>query len=121
MNRQQRHKQERAEQKLKIKVEAFRQSNPLAEAAYQQGYNEGWTAALHASMKMYFAAAVLALHDLEGYGEKRNVRFLRLMERYATNALTSEEIIDDALIKDGVELKFDEPFEEDRIQEAEKT
>ncbi len=45
MNRQQRRTQERIEQKLKDKVEAFRLSTPLAEETHRQGYEAGWHAA----------------------------------------------------------------------------
>lgn len=121
MNRQQRHKQERAEKKLQIKVDAFRRSNPLAEAAYQQGYEDGWKAACDYCMRTCYAAAVLALHDLEGYGTKRNTRFLRLMDNRVTETLTSEEIMDDALQKAGVAINFKAPFTEERIQEVENT
>ncbi len=121
MNRQQRRTQERIEQKLKNKVEAFRLSTPLTEETHRQGYEAGWHAACDYAMKTCYAAAVLALHELEGYSTVRNTRFLRLMDSYVTNTLTSEEIMDDALQKAGVAICFREPFPEERIQEIEKT
>ncbi len=120
MTRQQRRAQERVTQKLNEKIGAFRQSNLMAEAVYQQGYEEGWKAACDFCMKTCYSASVLALHDLEGYGTKRNTRFLRLMDSHVTNTLSSEEIMDDALQKAGVAINFRAPFEEERIQEAEK-
>lgn len=69
-------------------------------------------------MKTCYAAAVLALHDLEGYSTVRNTRFLRLMDKYVTDTLTSEEIMDDALEKAGVSINFRELFTEDRITEV---
>ncbi len=117
MTRQQRRAQERVAQKLKDKVDAFRMSNPMAEETYRQGYEAGWHAACDYAMKTCYAAAVMALHDLEGYSTKRNTRFLRLMDKYVTDTLASEEIIDDALQKAGVAICFRAPFPEDRVQE----
>lgn len=120
MSRQQRRAQERAQQKLREKVEAFRKSSSLSEATFQQGYEEGWKAACDFCMKTCYAASAIALHELEGYGTKRNTRFLRLMDSHVTNTLSSEELMDDALKKAGVAINFREPFTDDRIQEEEK-
>lgn len=118
MTRQQRRAKERAEQALASKIAAFRKSNPLAEETYHAGYMEGWHAACNFAMKTCYAAAVMALHDLEGYSTKRNTRFLRAMDSYITNTLTSEEIMDEALEKAGVAINFREPFTDDRVQEV---
>lgn len=117
-SRQQRRARERAEQLLTQKIAAFRKSNPLAEETYHQGYQEGWHAACNFAMKTCYAAAALALHDLEGYSTVRNTRFLRAMDKYVTDTLTSEEIMDDALEKAGVSINFREVFPEDRVQEV---
>lgn len=118
MTRQQRRAKERADQLLARKIEAFRKTSPMAEETYHQGYSEGWHAACAFAMKTCYAAATLALHDLEGYSTTRNTRFLRAMDNYITNTLTSEEIIDEALEKAGVAINFREAFTEERIQEA---
>ena len=118
MTRQQRRQQERAKQGIIRAVEALRATNPLAEEAYQMGYSEGWRASLTAAMKTCYAASVLALHDLEGYGMKRNTRFLRAMDEYITTALTSEEIIDEAIEKAGVRISFRAALTDERIQEV---
>lgn len=119
-SRQQRRARERAEQFLTQKIEAFRRSSRLAEETYHQGYSDGWHAACDFAMKTCYAAAALAMHDLEGYSTVRNARFLRLMDSYITSTLTSEEIIDDALEKAGVSINFGEAFTEDRVQEAKR-
>lgn len=118
MTRQQRRAKERVEQVLASKIAAFRRTNPLAEETYHAGYAEGWHAACNYAMKTCYAAAVMALHDLEGYSTVRNTRFLRLMDSYVTNTLTSEEIMDEALEKAGVAINFREPFTDDRVQEV---
>ena len=118
MNRQQRRAAERALTKADQRLNAFRTTNPLAEETYRRGYEAGWHAALDFAMKTCYAGAVLAMHDLEGYGSVRNTRFLRLMDEYITTTLTSEEIIDEALEKAGVKISFREAFPEDRIEEV---
>lgn len=120
MTRQQRRAQERAIKKLKETGDAFRRTNPMAEEVHRQGYEEGWKAACDFCMRICYAASTLALHDLEGYSTKRNTRFLRLMDRYVTDTLTSEEIIEEAFSKAGVAINFRAPFDEERVQEAGK-
>lgn len=120
MTRQQRRKLEREKQALLRKGDAFRKASPMAEEVHRQGYEEGWKAACGFCMRVCYAASTMALHDLEGYGAKRNTRFLRSMDGYVTNALTSEEIIDEAFEKAGVAINFRAPFEEERVQEAAK-
>lgn len=119
MTRQQLRAQERHKQQMADRIDAFRKTNPLADATYQAGYEMGWHVALAAAMKTCYAASVLALHDLEGYGEIRNVRFLQAMDEYVTTALTSEDIIDEALEKAGVRINFKEVFSDDRVQRKE--
>ena len=118
MTRQQRRVRERVEREIARKIAAFRKTSPLAEETYHAGYDDGWNAACNYAMKVCYAAAVMALHDLEGYSTKRNTRFLRAMDNYVTNTLTSEEIMDEALQKAGVAINFREPFPEDRVQEV---
>lgn len=120
MTRQQRRKLERDTLKKLSDLNAYRKANPMAEAVHYQGYEEGWKAACDFCMKTCYAASTLALHDLEGYGKKRNRRFLRKMDGYVTDTLTSEEIIDEALQKAGVSINFRAPFDDERIQEASK-
>jgi hypothetical protein len=120
MTRQQRRKAERAQDALLRKGAAFRKASPMAEEVHRQGYEEGWKAACGFCMRVCYAASVLTLHDLEGYGQKRNTRFLRRMDNYITDTLSSDEIIDEALQKAGVAIKFDETFSEERVQEVAK-
>lgn len=91
----------------------------MADDVWRQGYNAGLRAGSEFVIKDCYAAAVLALHDLEGYGTKRNTRFLQVMDGYIVNSLSTEEIIDEALQRAGVSINFREPFPENRIQEAE--
>lgn len=116
MTRQQARQQERLEKKLAEKVEAFRKTNPMAETTYQHGFNAGWEAAVKFVIKDCYAAAALAMHDISRFGTIRNRRLLKMMDYYVVNRLTTEELIDEALQKAGVEINFAEPFE--RVQEV---
>ena len=116
MTRQQRRLMDRAERILGDKISAFRRTNPLAEETYKAGYREGWADACNFALKTCYASAVLAMHDLEGYGAVRNTRMLRAMESYMVNTLTTEELMDEALARAGVSIDFREPFPDDRIQ-----
>lgn len=120
MTRQQRRKLERELLKKSSDLNAYRKANPMAEAVHYQGYEEGWKAACDFCMKVCYAASTMALHDLEGYSTKRNTRFLRRMDGYVTNALTSEELIDEALKKAGVAINFRAPFDEERVEAIQK-
>lgn len=120
MNRQQRRKLDRELWKKASDIASYCKSNPTAEAVHYHGYEEGWKAACDFCMKVCYAASTMALHDLEGYSTKRNTRFLRIMDGYVTNALTSDELIDEALKKGGVSINFKAPFEDERVQEAGK-
>lgn len=118
MNRQQRRQQERAEKKIQSMGDTLRRMNPLAEDVYQRGYRAGLEASAEFVIKDCYAAAVLALHDLEGYGSKRSIRFLKAMDSYIVNRLDAEELMDDVLQRTGVRFDFRQPFTEDRIQEV---
>lgn len=120
MTRQQRRKLEREKEALLRRGNAFRKASPMAEEVHRQGYEEGWKDACNFCMRVCYAASTLALHELEGYGTKRNTRFLRIMDGYVTNTLTSDEIIDEAFRKGGVSINFKAPFEDERVQEAGK-
>lgn len=125
MNRQQRRAAQKAvpayrrgmtrEDKRKALIQNGITPEDLEQAA-QDGYKQGWKAACDYSMRVCYAASVLALHDLEGYGQRRNVRFLRRMDSIVTNTLSSDEAIEQALERAGVEINFREPLE--RVMEA---
>lgn len=83
-----------------------------------EGWKDGWSAACAFSMKVCYASAVRALHQLEGYGTKRNTRFLRLMDEIVTGSMTSDEAIEAAFEEAGVAINFREVFPDDRVQEA---
>ena len=81
----------------------------------EDSYREGWRDACRYSMRVCYAAAVLALRELEGYHTKRNTRFLRLMDDKVTNALSSDEAIDEAFARAGVRICFNEVMPEERV------
>lgn len=85
---------------------------------YELGYAEGRNLAINYTIKAAYAASCIALHELNGWGHKRCTRFLRRMDEIITTALDSEEVMDEALAKCGVNIIFRESLSEDRIVEV---
>ena len=85
---------------------------------YQYGYEDGHAAASPTTFKTCYAAAILALHELLGFGRKRCQRVLRRMDEMVMEYLGSQEIIDAVWDKIGLKLDFNEPL--DRIQETDE-
>lgn len=92
------------------------------QAADKRGFENGFEAGKIYVLKDTYAAAAMAYQDVcreRGIDcDRERVRALLVrMDDYICNALTSEEIIDDAWRKVGLHLEFSEAFPEDRIQE----
>lgn len=103
------------------KIKAFYRNGITVEDlqhSHDEGYEKGWKAACDYCMRVCYASATRALHELEGYSTVRNKRFLYRMDEHVCNTMTSDEAIDAALREAGVAIDFREAFTEDRIQEA---
>lgn len=79
---------------------------------YARGRDDG----IETTFKTVYAAACLALHELEGYGAKRCKRFLRRLDGIVLNSFSSAETIDEVWRRIGLELEFHETF--DRVREV---
>lgn len=99
------------------KIRAF-YKNGITLEDLDRSYREGWKDACAYCMRVCYAASVMALHELEGYHTKRNTRFLRLMDDKVTNALSSDEAIDEAYRVAGVRICFGEVMTDERITPA---
>lgn len=93
-------------------------------AADRRGYDRGTKAGREYVLKDTYAAAAMAYMDVckeRGIPcDREQVRALLIrMDDYICNALTSEEIIDDAWRKVGLYLEFTGAFPEDRVVENE--
>lgn len=86
------------------------------EAEYKKGFDAGFKAAIPATYETIYAATLVALHKLYGFGRVRGVRALREIDDTVVNYMTTQEAIDAAFREVGVELDFREGI--DRIQEA---
>lgn len=85
---------------------------------YELGLAEGRSLGINYTIKTTYAASVIALHEVAGWGHKRCTRFLRRMDEIITTTLDSEEVIDEALKKCGINIIFREALAEDRIVEV---
>lgn len=83
---------------------------------YEYGFDTGFSQAAPSTFKTCYAATVLALHELYGFGRRRCQKVLRLVDHYTMEYLTSMDAIEDVWKKIGLQLEFDEPL--DRIQET---
>lgn len=110
-NRQQHRQNMRLKQKLEDKILAACKANPMTQAAYDMGYNQGLQRGCEFSLKDGYAAALLAMQDLGRYGKKRGRRLLKRIDWYVINRLTTEELVDEVLARIGVKIDFAEPFE----------
>lgn len=117
MTRQQSRQEARQQAKLDAKIKAACKTNPMMQAAYTAGYNEGSQFAVRCTIKDCYAAALLAIRKLEGYGEKRGKRFLRELDDIVVNRLTTEDLMDEVFRRFGIMIDFREPF--DRVVEVE--
>lgn len=94
-------------------------------AADRRGYDRGTKAGREYVLKDTYAAAAMAYMDVckdRGiHCDREQVRAMLIrMDDYICNALTSEEIIDDAWRKVGLYLEFSGAFPEDRVVENEQ-
>lgn len=118
MTRQQRRAQEREAERMAARVDAFRKTNPMGEEAYRAGYEAGFREACPFTFKAIYAAAIIALHDLFGFGQLRASRVLSRVDHLVAHCLTTQELIDEAWEKAGLYLNFEEPV--DRIEVKKK-
>lgn len=91
-------------------------------AAGKRGFEQGAQASREYMIKLSYAAGAMAYMDeCQERGipcDREQVRALLIrMDDYICNALTSEEIIDDAWRKVGLYLEFTGVFPEDRVVE----
>ena len=115
-NRQYDRKRKRMLEEMETRIENACKADYLCQAAYNMGFNRGLQRGNEFALKDGYAAALLAASEVYRFGKKRNGRLLKAMDAIVVNRLTTEELIDEALQKAGVEINFAEPFE--RVQEV---
>lgn len=133
MNRQERRRQQRAEQSQKRAAPSFHKltkeqrmeqlvKNGITlkdlEKSYTDGYNAGFSDACPATFKTIYAAVCLALNDKYGFGAKRCKDALKAIDNYVIYSLTSAEAIQAVYDRMKLELDFDDPL--DRIADKEE-
>lgn len=116
LTRQQNRQQERLQAKADAKVRAAMKGNPVVQAAYNMGYNEGSSHAVRYTIKDCYAAALLAMKKLGNYGHNGGLKLMQTMDDIIVNRLTTEELIDEVFDQMGIRINFRECF--DRIEEV---
>lgn len=82
---------------------------------YDEGYHNGFNEASSPVMRTCYAAALLAVIDLYGFGHKRCKDVLSRMDYHVVNTLASQEAIQEVFDRVGVKIVFYDPFE--RVQD----
>lgn len=81
------------------------------EKEYKLGFEAGFREAAAPMVRSMYAAALLAAHEVYGFGKRRGVRLLNRIDHIITDVLTSEELIDKVYDDIGVDLDFTMPVE----------
>lgn len=88
------------------------------EAEYKRGFEDGFNQAIPATYKTIYAAVLIALHRLHGFGRARGVRVLREVDRQVVGYLTTPEAIEAAFKETGILLDFGDGLE--RVKEVDE-
>lgn len=81
---------------------------------FDMGYNAGFKDSTTNVIKTAYAAICLALHELHGFGAKRCMDVLNLVDQKIIYSLTSDEAIEEVWNKVGLKIDFSEILD-DRI------
>lgn len=123
MNRAQRRKIQRENQKTLAKAGAMSQEarkaqlfrNGITSQDLQDMYNQGWEAGFSAGNKAtintVYASVCLALHDEFGFAGSRCWRVLMSSYNHILNTLLDSEIIQRVYDVMGIEIVLDDPLE----------
>ena len=74
--------------------------------------------AIEYSFRCIYAAVLLAVQEVYGFGHKRAWRLLKRVDEIVCTALSSEEVIQEVWARMGLEINFREGVE--RIREVEE-
>ena len=92
------------------------QYDEAREHEYKRGFSEGYTRGGEESMKMCYAEAAIAVHELYGFGRKRAFDLLQKIDHIVMTELHSEDAINRALQEMDLHIDFYDPME--RVKEG---
>ena len=118
MNRQQRRQlarenQQKIDQTMKLydsvtqKLDRMTQEE-VSVKAYEKGYRDGVADAAEPVIKRYYAATMMALNDLYGFGQTRCIRALRRIEECLIEHFTDLDLINETEKKLKIEIDMGE-------------
>lgn len=134
LNRAQRRKLARIEQREASAIPEYKKRQLAAKAAvldrlskngitpqdlkaeYDKGFDEGFKRAAEPIIKGIYAGVCLALRELYGFGSKRCKDVLRLIDSKILYTLDGSELIEQVFDDIGLTINFNEPI--DRIEEV---
>lgn len=112
-NRAMRRKQAKIDQK---KAQLYKNgiTNSDLVKEYEKGYRDGMQNGGKPIIERYYAATMMALHDLYGFGQQRCIKTLRRVEECLIENLTDLDLMKEVEKKLGIEIVMDEAI--DRAQ-----
>ena len=84
--------------------------------AEEKAWRAGYMTASTALVKGLYAAMMLSLHELHGFGHKRLTEVLRKADDYLVTVIDSQELIDKVWDDMGIDIRINEGI--DRIREV---
>lgn len=84
----------------------------LCEDAYQHGRENGYYDAMNMGVKMVYAAAACAMHDIEGYGIDETEKMLRAIDNYFIGFIDWKEAFEKAKELTGADIIMRDQFDE---------
>ncbi len=93
------------------KLVAGMYKNGITTEHLKQEFEKSANAGRCATIKICYAAAILAAKEEYGFGKHRLWRLIKAIDDKVCNALASEEAIDLVLEETGIRLNFTDPFE----------
>lgn len=80
----------------------------VTQVAYNEGYKAGVEESGQKIIHRYFAATMLALNDVCGFGQDRCLRVMQKIDQYIIECLTDDELVEKAQNKLKIEIVMDE-------------
>lgn len=93
------------------KLVAGMYKNGITEKDLQAEFYKGVEAGRKSTIKIVYAAAILAAKSEFKFGKDRAWRLIKALDYHVLNTLSSEEIIDRVMTEMGISLNFADPFE----------
>lgn len=121
MNRQQRRNYERQQEKHRQIQAAFLKSGITQEdlkRTYKKGFDEGFRAAGMEITKCCYAAIAIVVHEEYGFDSEKTIEAMRKVQDKVIYTFHHSELAEELMKKAGIEVDWNDEFQEIREAEA---